>query len=260
MKKAMLIDTSKCMGCRGCQVACKQWNELPAEKTVFNGTYENPPRFSANTWTKIVFRELKKEDSNQHNDWLFTKMGCMHCTDAACMKSCPAGAISHTSYGTVMIDEKKCIGCNYCIANCPFDVMGFDRDTNVARKCTFCVERIAAGEIPACAKTCPTDAITFGNRSEIINLADRRLREVRNGSFPNADIYGVNELNGTGNIYLLKEGKDDAENKYGLPSDPVVPLSTEIWNFVFKPVRVVLVLAMGFAIWSNKNHSVKQNN
>ncbi len=102
----------------------------------------------------------------------------------------------------MVIDDKKCIGCNYCVANCTFNVVGFDRVANVARKCTFCYDRISNGEIPACAKTCPTGAITYGSRKEIISMAKKRRKELRNGIFPNADIYGLEEVDGTGMIYI----------------------------------------------------------
>ncbi|HOL17137.1 MAG TPA: 4Fe-4S dicluster domain-containing protein [Bacillota bacterium] len=255
MKKSMLIDNSKCIGCRACQAACKQWNQLPAEKTEFTGTYENPPRFSPITWTKIAFREYEQ---NGKLSWTFTKLGCVHCTDAACIKVCPANAISHTEYGTVVIDEKRCIGCNYCAANCTFNVIGFDQAANVARKCTFCYDRIAAGMIPACAKTCPTGAITYGDRSEIMALAERRLAEVKKNGHPNADIYGVEELDGLAMMYLLKDGKENAEVKYGLPEKPRIRTAAHIWDLVFKPVRAAVVLAMVFALWINKSESAKE--
>lgn len=252
MKKSMLIDTSKCIGCRACQTACKQWNQLPAEETVFTGTYENPPRFSPVTWTKIAFRE--DEDGNGKVRWLFSKQGCMHCTDAACIKVCPANAISHTEYGTVVIDPKRCIGCNYCAANCTFQVIGFDRAANVARKCTFCYDRISNGEIPACAKTCPTGAISYGERALLISLAEKRLRELRRAGNLNATVYGIEELDGLGMIYVL----GDRPAKYGLLENPKVSTAAHIWDYLFKPVRALVVLAMFFALWVNKRESARE--
>ncbi len=248
MRKTMLIDVSKCIGCRACQAACKQWNQLPAEKTEFRGTYENPPRFSPITWTKIVFRE-HEENGKLH--WLFAKMGCMHCTDAACMKVCPAGAIYRTEYGTVAIDTQKCIGCNYCVANCTYNVMGFDQTAHVARKCTFCLDRISNGLIPACAKICPTGAITYGERSYLIDLAEQRLHELKRAGKTEANIYGVEELDGLGMIYLLSERPAN----YSLPEDPHISTAAHIWSYVFKPVRVLVVAAMAFALWFNRKES-----
>ena len=247
--KAMLYDASKCIGCRACQVACKQWNQLPAEKTFFSGTYENPPQFSPITWTKIVFNEY--EDNKEQLHWLFSKQGCMHCSDAACIKVCPAGAISHTEYGTVSIDTSKCIGCNYCIANCTFNVMGFDQVNHVARKCTFCLDRISNGMAPACAKTCPTGAITYGERNDLVAQAERGLDELRRAGKTEANIYGVDELDGLGMIYLL----EDRPARYGLPENPHVSTSANIWNYIFKPVRVLAVAAMAFTLWFNSKES-----
>jgi len=239
-----LIDTSKCIGCRACQTACKQWNQLPAEKTEFVGTYENPAHFSCSTWTKVVFREY--EENNRVN-WMMAKQGCMHCTDAACKQACPTGAISHTEEGIVVIDEIKCIGCNYCAAVCPFHVIGFDRSTNRAKKCTFCYDRISNDMEPACAAACPTGAIVFGNQREIISLASQREMELQNGKYPNATIYGLNEVGGTGMLYVLT----DRPEKYALPEDPQVPLKARIWNAIFGPIRILVVIAVGFGLWAN---------
>ncbi len=252
MKKAMLIDTSKCMGCRGCQAACKQWNQLPAEETDFTGTYENPPRFSARTWMKVVFREY--EDDNNKVQWRFAKEGCMHCNDAACMLVCPTGAIEKTDHGTVHIDRNKCIGCNYCVRSCPFNVVGFDREQSLARKCTFCYDRLTNGYKPACVSACPTDAIAYGDRRSLVSAAYQRLEELRgNPGNEKANVYGVDELGGMGVIYVLQ----DAPDKYGLPEDPGVPFTARIWNSLFRPLRVLVIIAIGFGLWSNFSRSKK---
>lgn len=255
MKKAMFLDSSKCMGCKACQVACKQWNELPADEVEFAGSYESPQQFSGNTWTRIRFKEYL--DTNGEMQWIFTKLGCMHCTDAACEKVCPVKAISHTDFGTVTTDVTKCIGCGTCVANCTFKVIAFDAEAKLPKKCTFCYDRIAIDGIPACAKTCPSGAITFGNREEIIALAQERLNEVRSGSFPNADLYGIDELDGMGMIYLLEEGKENAEEKYGLPSTPQVSTAALILNLALRPLMVLPAAAMGLAMWFNKFETVK---
>lgn len=248
----MLIDTSKCVGCRACQTACKQWNQLPAEKTEFTGSYENPPRFSPVTWTKIAFREY---EVNGRVKWYFTKLGCMHCVDAACIKVCPANAISHTEEGTVAISEQRCIGCNYCAANCTYNVIGFDQTANVARKCTFCYDRVTNGEIPACAKACPTGAISYGDRNGMINLAEERLGKLKAAGKENATIYGLEELDGLAMMYVL----EDSPGKYGLVENPRVSTAAHIWDIIFKPVRVAVVLAMAFALWINKSESTKES-
>ncbi len=245
-----LIDTSKCIGCRGCQVACKQWNQLPAEDTTFEGTYENPPRFSHNTWLRVTFREYEE---NGKVDWLMAKLGCMHCTDAACMQACPAGAIYRTAAGTVNIDQVKCIGCNYCVVACPFNVIGFDRLSNKARKCTFCIDRLENGLKPACATTCPTGSIIFGDRRELILKATARVDQLKASGKVNADIYGIDEVDGTAMLYVLA----DAPEKYGLPAEPQVPVQTRIWNAIFKPLRVLVVVAVAFGLWGNRAQTKK---
>ncbi len=246
MEKAMLIDPSRCMACRGCQVACKQWNQLPAEETSFQGTYENPPRLSANTWMRITFQEKETEKGVK---WFFGNQRCMHCTDAACEISCPVGAIYHTEEGTVNIDYEKCIGCNYCVANCPFGVVSFDRKTNYPNKCTFCYDRLSDGYQPACSGACPTGAIHFGDRSEIVNLAHQRVDEMHRKGNANAHLYGMNELDGTGMLFVL----EDEPSYYSLPANPEVPFKARAWSMIFKPLRVFVVLALGLGLW--RNHS-----
>jgi formate dehydrogenase iron-sulfur subunit len=252
MQKTMLIDTSKCIGCRACQAACKQWNQLPAEKTEFRGSYENPARFSPITWTKIVFRE---HEENGKLRWLFAKQGCMHCTEAACIKVCPANAIYRTEFGTVKIDPQRCIGCNYCAANCTYQVIGFDQAANVARKCTFCHDRISNGRIPACAKACPTGAITYGERADLIALAQKRAGELQKAGKGNANVYGIEELSGLCMVYVL-ENRPEA---YGLPENPRIRLSTHVWDYIFKPVRIFVVIAAFFALWVNRGESKKES-
>ena len=253
MQKSMLIDTTLCIGCRACQAACKQWNQLPAEKTTFTGSYENPARFSPITWTKIVFRE--HEDEKGKVRWLFAKQGCMHCTEAACMMVCPANAIYRTEYGTVRIDPQRCIGCNYCAANCTYQVIGFDQAANVARKCTFCYDRVSNGEIPACAKACPTGAITYGERAALIKEAQKRVARLKGAGKVNATAYGIEELSGLGMVYVL----EDRPEAYGLPENPKVKFSAHIWDYIFKPVRILVVIAAFFALLVNRGDSKKES-
>lgn len=244
MSKSMLIDTSKCMACRACQVACKQWNRLPAEDTTFTGTYENPPGFSPKTWMKVTFQEEEQGDDVK---WYFGNQRCMHCTDAACILVCPAGAISHSESGAVVIDSEKCIGCNYCVANCTFDIMGFNRQNNVATKCTFCYDRTSNGLQPACSTACPTGALKYGDRSDLLRAARTRVEELRAAGKTKATLYGQTELHGTGMVFILE---DDPEH-YALPSNPYVPLSARAWNVVFKPIRVLAVVGVAFGLWKN---------
>jgi len=220
MPKARLIDTSKCMACRGCQVACKQWHELPVVFTEQRGTYENPPELSGHTWIRVEFKERPGE-------WLFRAHTCMHCTEASCEEVCPTGAISHQGE-FVIIDQEWCIGCGYCVQACPFDVPHKDETIGTARKCTFCIDRVSNGLEPACAKTCPTGAIQFGERDDLIAVAHTTVQALRANGHPNASVYGENELGGLHTIYVLT----DSPSVYGLPETPKLVTSTGVGQWL----------------------------
>lgn len=223
-----LIDVSKCTGCRGCQLACKQWNGLPAKQTVNYGTYQNPPDLQANTWTLIRFSEIAEKDRVK---WLFRKDGCMHCTDAACVKVCPSGALYHTEIGTVAVNTEKCIGCKECISACPFDIPRYDRVTDKIYKCDLCYSRIKADLIPACVKACPTGAITFGEKKAMLKKAYDRAKELGG----EATVYGDKFVGGTHVVYVLEE----KPRVYGLPSKPSVPATIIIWKDILKPLSLI---------------------
>jgi len=232
MANAMLIDTSKCNACRSCQVACKQWNQLPAEKTKNRGTYENPPSLSPKTWTKVGFKEVYQDGQIK---WLFTKRQCMHCTDATCVKVCPTGAAQRTDQGSVIIDQKKCTGCQICVNNCPFEVPQYDESTNTVKKCWFCFDRVSNGLEPACAKTCPSGAIQFGSHDELVAAGKDRVAALVDRGYKKANLYGDAQLDGLGFMYVLTE----KPTVYGLPEDPQVPLSAILWQDILKPVGAV---------------------
>ncbi len=244
MPKATLIDTTKCIGCRACQVACKQWNQLPAERTEFTGTYENPPRLTATTWTRVMFNETV---DHGRVIWNFTKSQCMHCSDAACITVCPSGATHRTEYGTVLVDRNRCIGCNYCAANCPFGVPRYDYGDNVIKKCTFCTDRMNEGQLPACVKACVTGALVVGERRDIMALAHKRLTRLKSEGHSEAQLYGEHELGGLGMVYVL----DGPPQMYGLPKDPEVPLSARLWGVAFRPLRLVAVAAAAVGLFAN---------
>lgn len=191
-----MIDSTRCIGCRGCQVACKEWNNLPGEKTSFfaGSGYQNPRDLSANTWTLITYNEV--EVKGRFN-WVFAKRQCFHCLDPACASACLVGALKKTADGPVSYDAGLCLGCRYCQLACPFLVPRFEWDKAIPQitKCTLCADRISQGLEPACAKACPTDAIVFGNREDLIAEAEKRIRlspqtYVRH-------IYGRDEAGGT---------------------------------------------------------------
>jgi len=195
----VLVDITRCMGCRGCQVACKQWNQLPAEKTEFGGTYENPPSLSADTWTKIQFFE----SSNGKQEWRFRKQQCFHCEQASCVTVCPTGAARKTDKGLVIIDQSLCTGCKYCVEACPFQVPKFSEKSGTAIKCRFCWDRVANGLEPACVKACATGALKFGRRDLLLKEAEDRAAKA------GLTIYGKDELGGLGWIYLIDRKPDE---------------------------------------------------
>jgi formate dehydrogenase iron-sulfur subunit len=198
--KAFLIDMTKCTGCRGCQVACKQWNQLDAEKTeFFSGEgYQNPPQMSENTFTRIKFRDYEK---NGQHEFAFYKEMCMHCNEPACASVCPVGAFKKTKEGPVTYDADKCIGCRFCMVACPFGVPKYQwsKALPLVRKCTGCYARINEGKKPACATTCPS-AISYGERGELMKEAKRRITS-RPEKYLNK-IYGEEEAGGTSVLYL----------------------------------------------------------
>lgn len=200
MSKGVLYDANKCIGCRACQVACKQWNKLPAEETTNRGTYENPEHLSANTFTKLRFREV--EDNNGTFHWVFAKIQCMHCEDPGCVEACIVGALQKSEDGPVVYDDRKCIGCRYCQVACPFGVPCFQWDENWPwiRKCTFCADRQGGGLEPACVTTCPSGALVFGERDELIMEAKERI-EAHPDEYVD-HIYGEKEVGGTSWLYL----------------------------------------------------------
>ncbi len=255
VRKGVLIDTTKCIGCRACQVACKEWNDLPAEKTVNRGSYENPPSLSAHTWTKINFYEEWDKEKNKFI-WHFKRSGCHHCTDSNCLEGCPTGAIKRSPSGMVHIDQNICIGCKNCIQLCPFGIPHLNEETGTSVKCTGCYDRVENGLPPACAKACPTGALTFGNLSELRALANDRLVELRKQGNYRACIYGDTQLGGLGFFYILQ---NDPEF-YGLPKNPKV-VSKYFWNILsnsFIATIAAAVIGLG-AIFTFRDRT-KNNN
>jgi formate dehydrogenase beta subunit len=225
-----LIDTTRCTACRGCQVACKQWNEQPALRTKNRGSYQNPPDLQWNTWTLIRFQE--HVDAKGTLKWLFRKDGCMHCTDAACVKVCPTGALRRTDFGTVGLIPEKCIGCKECVSACPFDVPRYNRDTDKITKCDLCENRLKANTLPACILSCPTGALSIGPKESMIKKAYTRA-EALGGD---ANVYGDKFVDGTHVVYVLGEKPDVYDE---LPAHPRVPLSIIVWKDLLKPLSLL---------------------
>jgi formate dehydrogenase iron-sulfur subunit len=202
-----LIDMTKCTGCRACQVACKQWNQLEAEKTeFFSGEgYQNPPAMSEYTFTRIKFFDYQR---NGRNEFVFFKEMCMHCNEPACASVCPVGAFQKTTEGPVIYKAERCIGCRFCMIACPFGIPKYEwsKALPLVRKCTGCYSRVKEGLAPACATTCPT-AITYGPRNEMIKEAEQRLARYPDRYFPR--IYGKDAAGGTSVMYLTRRPFDE---------------------------------------------------
>lgn len=217
---AMFTDTSLCIGCRACQVACKQWNELDMEQPEWTGTYQNQSHFTDQTYRLVRFMEEPKPNGDLA--WLLMSDVCKHCAEAGCLNACPTGAIYRTEFGTVNINQDTCNGCKYCVSACPFGVVSFNERTGTASKCTFCNDRIHNGLGPACAKACPTESIQFGFRDDLVAKAQKRVQTLKALGFNEAQLYGAdsNGFLGGLNAFFLLLAKPAT---YALPANPQLP-------------------------------------
>ncbi|MGE5263156.1 MAG: 4Fe-4S dicluster domain-containing protein [Acidobacteriota bacterium] len=232
-KVTLLVDTSKCTACRGCQIACKQWWDLAASKTTQTGSYENPRDLAPNTLTRITFSEYESGGKMQ---WLFLNLGCMHCTNAACVDVCPTGALKHNEMGFVSFEREVCNGCGYCAQACPFGIPRMDTTDLLtgdakASKCTLCQDRVTNGMTPACVKGCPSRALQFGDRTAMLGIARQRVDALKARGYAQASIYGENELGGLGRVYVLTAPAP----AYGLPESPEYPALATLWQSVVQP-------------------------
>jgi len=246
MSKAILVDPSKCINCKACQVACKHWNETgyeDLEEVVAYADLNIPPAITPKTWMRLAVKEI---DNGDRPIYRFTKTQCMHCEDAACVRACPSGATYKDADGYTVHDPKKCIGCNYCVSACPFQACKYDEEKKQIFRCIFCPDRRAAGIATACSTHCPTGCLTCGEREDIEKEAKARLAEYRK-TCPNARIYGIDEVGGMHYIYILQ----DDPSAYGLPDKPTVPAGVTIWNALVKPgggiAAAALVIGAGTA-------------
>jgi formate dehydrogenase iron-sulfur subunit len=245
MAVALLQDMSKCIACKGCQVACKEWNELPAEPTRNGGSYENPRDLSPTTWTRVQFLE---EEENGEPRWRFFKQQCMHCASAPCAEVCPTAALKRHPLGFVSLERDLCNGCGYCAGFCPYGVPRLTIESALSgrakiAKCTFCEDRVTNGQAPACAKTCPSGAIQFGDRQALLGQGRARAAELRAQGHPRATLYGETEMGGLGVLYVLPE----SPSRYpSLPVDPDAAWRTaSLWQRWLQPIGVAgLVLGV----------------
>jgi len=229
---AKLIDVSKCIGCKACQAACQEWNDLREDIGVNVGSYTNPHDLTANSWTLMRFAETEE---NGALEWLIRKDGCMHCADPGCLKACPSpGAIIQYSNGIVDFHEENCIGCGYCIAGCPFNIPRLSQQDSKVYKCTLCSDRVAVGLEPACIKACPTQALVFGSKEDMVEHAQDRIADLKERGFPNAGLYDPQGVGGTHVMYVLHHA--DRPQLYNeLPKDPEISPTVGLWKGLFKP-------------------------
>lgn len=241
---AKLIDVTKCIGCKACQAACQEWNDLREEVGVNVGSYTNPHDLTANSWTLMRFAET---EANGNLEWLIRKDGCMHCADPGCLKACPSpGAIIQYSNGIVDFHEENCIGCGYCIAGCPFNIPRLSQKDSKVYKCTLCSDRVAVGLEPACIKACPTQALVFGSKEDMIEHANERIVDLKERGFGQAGLYDPPGVGGTHVMYVLHHA--DQPHLYNdLPKDPVISPVVGVWKGIFKPLATAALLFTGLA-------------
>jgi len=258
---ALYVDPSKCMACRGCQVACKQWNQNPAERTTFfsGHGYQNPGNLSPSTWTLIKF--FPEEEVGNKLEWRFLKSQCMHCKDPGCVAACPVNPKAATrdeKWGFVYIDHSRCIGCGACEMGCPYGIPHVDDKMSEpkSKKCHMCMDRVANGLVPACAKTCPTGAVDYGTKDKMLAKAQARARELKDkGKKPY--IYGLKEMKGLNAIYVLPNGLE----KYDLPANPKIPEDVGLLHELLGPSlgsSKLTAAAVGLAIGWLKRRSGKK--
>ena len=253
-EKAILFDTARCTACKGCQVACKCWNNLPSEggwykdSLEWSGSYQNPADINGTTRLIVTYNETYAPETQKRVQWAFGRRACQHCTDAGCVSVCPAGAVYHDpTSGMVTHDQSKCIGCKACSSACAFDVPRYDTTIDgrtVINKCSGCVDRIANGMAPACVTTCQPEALQFGNREDMIAAANESVERLKARGFENACVYGVDEMDGLHVIQVLKYGVD----AHGQVKNPTVPVTVPMTQFM-KPLTGVItpVVVVGLA-------------
>ena len=247
-RMGFFTDTSVCIGCKACEVACKEWNEVPEDGYLLTGmSYDNTAALGASTWRHVAFVEkpldvpatdLGMPGVGAPSDdggvrWLMSSDVCKHCTHAGCLDVCPTGALFRTEFGTVVVQPDVCNGCGYCVSACPYGVIEVRKGDGRAFKCTLCYDRLKEGQTPACAQACPTESIQFGELDELRERAARRVEELHDRGVEVARLYGADPEDGVGGdgaFFLLL----DEPEVYGLPPDPVVPTRSlgSVWKHV----------------------------
>ena len=220
MTVGFFTDTTVCIGCKACEVACKQWNQLPDDGFTFTGmSYDNTVQLGASTWRHVAFIEKPSTGDGDKFSWLMMSDVCKHCETSACLDACPTGSIIRTEFESVFVQPDICNGCGYCVSACPFGVIDRREDDGRAWKCTLCYDRLGAGMKPACAQACPTESIVFGELSSLRARAEERVAQVEGGYLYGLDQQGTDGLHA---FFLLT----DEPEAYNLPSNPVAPRKT----------------------------------
>ena len=221
-------DTSICIGCKACEVACKEWNMVPEDGLVFSGdSYDNTGAVGCNSWRHVAFIEQTKPvrmaDPQGGGDlrWLMASDVCKHCSNAACLDVCPTGALTRTEFGTVVVQSDVCNGCGYCVPACPFGVLDRREEDGRVWKCTLCYDRLKDDMEPACAQACPTKSIQYGRIDDLLRIAAERVETLQARGETQARLYGADRDDGVGGMNAFFLLLDDPE-VYGLPPDPVV--------------------------------------
>jgi formate dehydrogenase iron-sulfur subunit len=281
-KMGFFTDTTVCIGCKACEVACKQWNDLPADGAQFRkgGSYDHTGELNATTWRHVRFVELAQPlpvelpplaalsdagagvtedemvdlvalaETPPMDTWLFMSDVCKHCTHAGCLDACPTGALIRTEYETVVLQADVCNGCGYCVPSCPFGVVHRSESDGRAAKCTLCYDRLEDGLEPACAKACPTDSIQFGPYEELVETARRRVVALHGRGLDGAYLYGAGDVpgeelaGGLGAFFLLTEPPE----RYGLPAQAESPIQEGVVPATAAALGAGLLAAAGVAV------------
>jgi formate dehydrogenase iron-sulfur subunit len=249
---AFLTDSTLCIGCKACEVACKEWNQVPADRLTFTGvSYDNTLALGHSTWRHVKFVELTPTpgiggNAGEQVSWAFSSDVCKHCEHAGCLEACPTGSIVRTEFGSVYVQPDICNGCGYCIVTCPFGVVDRRPDDGRAFKCTFCYDRQLGGLIPACAKACPTESILFGEIEDLAKKGAERVRVLRERGVDDAVLYNPTDtsVGGTHAMFIVR-GDPRA---YNLPPAPQLPqtLNGTAWRSA-AAAAVMMIAAAAFA-------------
>ena len=277
-RKGFFTDTSVCIGCKACEVACKEWNLLPADDAgsmdLLGLSYDNTGALGASTWRHVAFIEqpapparepdflgmptstlpgASPEHQRTELRWLMSSDVCKHCTHAACLDVCPTGALFRTEFGTVVVQQDICNGCGYCVPSCPYGVIDQRKGDGRVFKCTMCYDRLTDGLMPACATACPTQSIQFGDLDELQARADARLATLQSQGVETARLYGRDEndgVGGNGAFFLLL----DEPEVYGLPPDPIVPAHDlpAMWKSAIAGAAMIVGVALSAVLGSRR--------